>query len=1081
MSRTMLLLISRSSKPSADKVAIELSRWGLRDTPDVWHAFLDGESAKTLQDNIRKMVKNKNTRIHVECRSGDEDAVPSWVVASTNYNPSTACLPATDAGTTTDTGTTTDGMTGIPEYASRVALLAELAGYGHDIGKATAMTQAKYLLTTPVKDKIRHEVISAWILTRMIGQQGKDLKSCWQDWTDGFRDRQFDNLIPGMLGMDALRDALLYCVMTHHRVFDGGTGDTSPRRPFLSKHVGGDDDGSTGEILCKGKTKASLSQCDITNWSPWDVVEQLIKEGTQGGSLKGCHVMAPVSRAALILADHLVSKERYPDAGKSKRDISECMANSIVCGGNKREYNQPLPWHLLQVGKRARDVSGLYFAQLPGIDEGHAERLLGTETPKKDDPYAWQHEACTFLKGPNGRGPVLVFNLAGTGAGKTLANLKCAMQLSLNLKRPFRANVLLGLRTLTLQTRDEYVGGVAGLGKENVSCVIGSPLVEKLHDVSLEDTTGTENRDDTYDHHTIAGNTEPLSLLPGWMSDGKKKMLSDLLSPPVLVSTMDHLVNAGNPNRQANHAEALLRLAGADLIIDEVDAYDPKSAMAVLRVIERAAFFGRNVIVSSATTPEVLANAIMDVWNKGIERRRAMTGDLEITGWIAALSDLVAPQWLDGDYGGYVAAMASKVGDQRVIKRAMIKAIEKKDGKKDLIDRVARSVRELGISNAKPYGGKKVSIGLVRMANVDPCMETARHLVGCFTDEGDPEVRVMTYHGREILARRWRKEVRLNKVLSRKREETDIAEWIDKDAELQKIVRESKKDHVIFVVVSTPVEEVGRDHDFDWAVVEPSSLGAVIQVCGRVNRHRKVDLGGDLVNIHILNQNFKDIDNEEKGKDKLCYVQPGHQCNLDSGLTHRNEEGRNARATELFGKEIDDPFVISIALAFGRDRCTFAKEDEDGIRYITQGAVKAMTDDSSWMNDWLPTNFPLRDKEKKRHMAAIPKINESLKKGVYSVSLVNGKFGLNPSVKDTIKDDNTNEDDNADKNDDTGNLFFSPSLEEVLEELTSVNGVDLASEESLATAFGFEVYDNVKEVIVTRLGIETTALPAQAG
>src|SRR5690606_7427591 len=42
----------------------------------------------------------------------------------------------------------------------------------------------------------------------------------------------------------------------------------------------------------------------------------------------------------------------------------------------------------------------------------------------------------------------------------------------------------------------------------------------------------------------------------------------------------------------------------------------------------------------------------------------------------------------------------------------------------------------------------------------------------------------------------------------------------------------------LFVVLGSPVTEVGRDHDYDWAVVEPSSMRSLIQLVGRVRRHR---------------------------------------------------------------------------------------------------------------------------------------------------------------------------------------------------------------------------------------------------
>lgn len=35
-------------------------------------------------------------------------------------------------------------------------------------------------------------------------------------------------------------------------------------------------------------------------------------------------------------------------------------------------------------------------------------------------------------------------------------------------------------------------------------------------------------------------------------------------------------------------------------------------------------------------------------------------------------------------------------------------------------------------------------------------------------------------------------------------------------------------------MLATAVAEVGRDHDYDWAIVEPSSMRSIIQLAGRV-------------------------------------------------------------------------------------------------------------------------------------------------------------------------------------------------------------------------------------------------------
>ena len=72
--------------------------------------------------------------------------------------------------------------------------------------------------------------------------------------------------------------------------------------------------------------------------------------------------------------------------------------------------------------------------------------------------------------------------------------------------------------------------------------------------------------------------------------------------------------------------------------------------------------------------------------------------------------------------------------------------------------------------------------------------------------------------------------------------------------------------------MATPVEEVGRDHDFDWAVIEPSSYRSIIQLAGRVKRHRNQEVTQP--NIAIMQYNLKAIKNDVKDP---AFIRPGYE------------------------------------------------------------------------------------------------------------------------------------------------------------------------------------------------------------
>ena len=72
------------------------------------------------------------------------------------------------------------------------------------------------------------------------------------------------------------------------------------------------------------------------------------------------------------------------------------------------------------------------------------------------------------------------------------------------------------------------------------------------------------------------------------------------------------------------------------------------------------------------------------------------------------------------------------------------------------------------------------------------------------------------------------------------------------------------------MVLASPVAEVGRDHDYDWAIVEPSSMRSIIQLAGRVLRHR--DQVPETPNIGLLNKNYKALKGES-----VCFEKPGFE------------------------------------------------------------------------------------------------------------------------------------------------------------------------------------------------------------
>ena len=88
----------------------------------------------------------------------------------------------------------------------------------------------------------------------------------------------------------------------------------------------------------------------------------------------------------------------------------------------------------------------------------------------------------------------------------------------------------------------------------------------------------------------------------------------------------------------------------------------------------------------------------------------------------------------------------------------------------------------------------------------------------------------------------------------------------------------------------TPIEEVGRDHDYDWAVIEPSSWRSIVQMSGRVNRHRMLDIKNP--NVAIMQFNYRCFIEKDKHNDdgsiRPYFIHPGYETKKDNPLPSHN-------------------------------------------------------------------------------------------------------------------------------------------------------------------------------------------------
>ncbi len=331
-------------------------------------------------------------------------------------------------------------------------------------------------------------------------------------------------------------------------------------------------------------------------------------------------------------------------------------------------------------------------------------------------------------------------------------------------------------------------------------------------------------------------------------------------------------------------------------MLDEPDDFDMADLPALARLVHWAGLFGTRVVLSSATLPPALVQGLFLAYQAGREefqRHRGRPGArLDICcGWFDEFGAESHSHGTDPDGAAFLASHAAFV-DRRIVRLTSVKQVRRRAAilpvpvkpssandrarqQADICRQLADLLRDQAVAlhrhhhSSDPITGKRVSFGLIRMANIDPLFDVALSLYALGAPEGC-RIHLCVYHARHPTLVRAEIEKQLDAVLKRNR--PDAVVFAQPDLR-EKLDTHPETDH-IFIVLATAVAEVGRDHCYDWAIVEPSSMRSIIQLAGRVKRHREFDCLPDQPNILLLDVNVKSL---KHGEDAPAFCWPGFE------------------------------------------------------------------------------------------------------------------------------------------------------------------------------------------------------------
>lgn len=933
----MVVFVSRCEKKALRSTRQVLDAFADRIGDNTWRTIITEDGLTVVRSLLRKSA-TKNTAVACHWIRSRNRSELVWIVGSRNKFNKDGLAPVNSTKQNLGHSEWENDW----RYLPQIKALTAVAALIHDIGKASVLFQKKLKVNSKQGDPLRHEWVSCALLHALV-IHSDDLTSDagWlrllQEWS--FDEHKIEELVRGkheklLESLPPLAQIVAWLVLSHHRLpalygKEERNAYAEISRSQFDAALSALDENWGYKNDCDGSFEERASECftfkfgllkdsvllakQMKKWTG-----KLLEKEQSIRSLLSERALRPAlqyARLCLMLSDHYISSL---DAETNWQGRSRLFANTESA---HKGLKQKLDEHLLRVSQQA-----LKIAQCLARFSDQMEKAYDVKSLKQKSPadFAWQDQSVEKIKNFRREKQIedrqgwFVVNMASTGCGKTIANAKIMQAISED-GESLRYILALGLRTLTLQTGDEYRERI-GLNSDELAVLIGSAAFKELHEQqkmegrksTVDDTDdGSESLEALLDEDLDYTEGPTAEFLDHFFPMRKPKVAAKnkaFLYKPVLACTIDHIIGATETIKGGKYILPFLRLMSSDLVIDEVDDFGVQDLIAIGRLVHLAGMLGRSVAISSATIPPGLAEGLYNAYQEGWECYRSFYQKTTqpICVWCDEFSTKV--EMLQGsnaeercrsyaaEHSTFVEKRVRKLNAQRVKRKAYIvscaRLFEVPMSEKGATANVSieepyfKIIQETAVKLHAAHSfvdaktGKRISFGVIRTANIGPCIALSRYLMAAdWGDAASPVV--MAYHSRQVLLLRHEQEQHLDAVLKRKEKPGEEPLALS-NPQIRWCIDQAQGNNILFVLVATPVEEVGRDHDLDWAIIEPSSFRSIIQLAGRILRHRK--LSDDIVepNIAIMQYNLKGL----IGKEDAAFCHPGYETNCHKLCNH---------------------------------------------------------------------------------------------------------------------------------------------------------------------------------------------------